>query len=400
MKILFIADGRSPTTKSWIKGVAAFGDELHLITTYPCQPIEGIKSMTFLPLAFSQVGRGQAGSGSRSTGGKSLLGNAISSFRKIFLSARYILGPLSLYFTIGRYRQLLDQIEPDLIHALRIPYEGMIAGFTPEQYPVIVSSWGNDFTLHADKSPFMQGATRRAMHRADGFMADCQRDIRLAREWGLRADVPSMFAPGSGGMEMEKIRQKLNKGIKREQAVFNPRGIRPVYVLNDQFFVALPDVLKKYPSLAVYCAAMRGEMDAEKWIKILNLPENVQLLPMMPQEDLWDYSLRSRVVVSPAIHDGTPNSVLESMALGCIPVVGDIETLREWITDGENGLLVDPYDPASISAGILKALEDDQLLKKAQEINSKLISEKVDREKVMPRVHEFYRKLLKVGGSS
>ena len=248
----------------------------------------------------------------------------------------------------------MEKIQPDLVHALRIPYEGMIAGFTPVQYPVIVSSWGNDFTLHANKSPFMRRATQRAVRRADGFMADCQRDIRLAKEWGLREDVPAMFAPGSGGLDMEKIRQKLEKGIDREKAVINPRGIRPVYVLNDNFFLSLPAILNKYPGLPVYCAAMRNEPDAEKWIKILGLNENVQLLPGMPQDELWDFSLRSRVVVSPAIHDGTPNSVLESMALGCVPVVGDIETLREWITDGENGLLVDPHDPDAIAAGILR----------------------------------------------
>jgi glycosyltransferase involved in cell wall biosynthesis len=403
MRILFIADGRSPTTKSWIKGVAAFGDEIHLITTYPCQPVDGVKSMTFLPVAFSQVGREKAveepGPQDDKTNRKqkSTTGNIISRFRKAFLAARYILGPISLYFTVGRYRELLEKIKPDLVHALRIPYEGMIAGFTPEQYPVIISSWGNDFTLHANKTPFMRNATRRAVRRADGFMADCQRDIRLAKEWGLREDAPAMFAPGSGGLNMEKIRQKLHNGVMREQAVINPRGIRPVYVLNDQFFLSLPEVLKKYPALPVYCAAMRAENDAEKWIKILNLPENVQLLPGMPQTELWDYSLRSRVVVSPAIHDGTPNSVLESMALGCIPVVGDIETLREWITDGENGLLVDPANPDAIAAGILRALEDNELFERAKKINMQLIQDRADVEKVMPGVHQFY---MRVAGAS
>jgi hypothetical protein len=45
-------------------------------------------------------------------------------------------------------------------------------------------------------------------------------------------------------------------------------------------------------------------------------------------------------VVSPAIHDGTPNSLLEGMACGCFPVAGDLESIREWITHGQNGLLV------------------------------------------------------------
>jgi glycosyltransferase involved in cell wall biosynthesis len=358
--------------------------------------LEGIKSLTFLHLAFSQVGRKQIASEKPTTFSnteKSAVGKTISRFRKAFLAARYTFGPISLSFTAGKYRELIESIKPDLIHALRIPFEGMLASYTPAKYPLIVSTWGNDFTLHANKTPFMKNATRKAVQRANGFMADCQRDIRLAHEWGLGENIPTMFAPGSGGLDLELIRRKMNSGIERELAVINPRGIRPVYVRNDLFFESLPVILAKYPGLPVYCAAMQGEHDAEKWKRTFNLHDNVQLLPGMPQEQLWDYSLRSRVVVSPAIHDGTPNSILESMALGCIPVVGDIESLREWIVDGENGLLVDPDDPMSIAIGILRALEDDELFSRAQQINSRAIQAKADRAKVMPEVHAFYEKV-------
>ena len=34
-------------------------------------------------------------------------------------------------FTAGKYREIIESIKPDLIHALRIPYEGMLAAYTP-----------------------------------------------------------------------------------------------------------------------------------------------------------------------------------------------------------------------------------------------------------------------------
>jgi glycosyltransferase involved in cell wall biosynthesis len=396
MRILIIADGRSATTRSWIKGLLPFHDEIHLITTYPCAMMEGIKSLIFLPLAFSQVGRKQAASektSSVSNNEKSLVGKTISRFRKAFLAARYTLGPLSLSFTARRYKEIIESIKPNLIHALRIPFEGMLAAYTPPVVPLIISTWGNDFTLHAEKTPLMKNATQNAVRRADGFIGDCLRDIRLAHEWGLRENIPTMFAPGSGGLDLELIWHKMNSRNERELAVINPRGIRPVYVRNDLFFESLPTILKEYPNLPIYNAAMLGEHDAENWKMVFNLSDNVQLLPAMPQEQLWNYSLRSRVVVSAAIHDGTPNSVLESMALGCLPVVGNIESLREWIVDGENGLLVDPNNPSSIATGILKALRDDELFFRAQQINTRLVQEKADRAKVMPEVHAFYVKI-------
>jgi glycosyltransferase involved in cell wall biosynthesis len=40
------------------------------------------------------------------------------------------------------------------------------------------------------------------------------------------------------------------------------------------------------------------------------------------------------------------------MACGCYPVVGDIESLREWITPGVNGSLIDPGDVKALRMAV------------------------------------------------
>jgi glycosyltransferase involved in cell wall biosynthesis len=394
MKILFLADGRSPTARSWLAAVLSGGHEVHLLSTYPCETIPGLASQAFLPLAFSGVGRKQQDLPGGKQSNKSRLGRVISRFRKAFLRLRYYLGPLSLPLAAAKYRAIVRRIQPDVVHALRIPYEGMLAGYTPRGYTVAVSSWGNDFTLHARESLLMYLATRASVRRADGFTADCQRDLRLARQWGLRADAPAVFVPGSGGLDVSTLAGLRQKQVVSAPVIINPRGIRPAYVMNDQFFKALPAVLREFPDAIIYCAAMSGELDAEKWMKALKLPtENVKLLSPMPQADLWRIASQARVVVSPATHDGTPNSVLECMALGCLPVVGNIEPLREWITDEENGILVDPNDPASIAAGLMRALRDDALAARAAEMNWQVVKTRADKQITWPVLLDFYQKL-------
>ena len=81
------------------------------------------------------------------------------------------------------------------MHALRIPYEGMLAAVTPVHIPFLVSIWGNDLTLHARTAPLMASRTRQALERADGLLADARRDLRLAREWGLREGAPTLAVP-------------------------------------------------------------------------------------------------------------------------------------------------------------------------------------------------------------
>ena len=67
----------------------------------------------------------------------------------------------------------------------------------------------------------------------------------------------------------------------------------------------------------------------------------VELLPPLSHAQMAEVFRRAQIVASPSIHDGTPNTLLEGIACGCFPVAGDLESIREWITPNENGLLFD-----------------------------------------------------------
>jgi hypothetical protein len=45
--------------------------------------------------------------------------------------------------------KLAAEIKPDIVHALRIPFEGMLATAAQLPIPLAVTIWGNDLTLHA-----------------------------------------------------------------------------------------------------------------------------------------------------------------------------------------------------------------------------------------------------------
>jgi glycosyltransferase involved in cell wall biosynthesis len=98
--------------------------------------------------------------------------------------------------------------------------------------------------------------------------------------------------------------------------------------------------------------------------------------------------------VSISSHDGTPNTLLEAMACGCFPVLGDIESIREWITPGENGLLVDFRSPQATADAIIRGLKDNKLLKKAKALNMRILREKVDVRVVCERIGNYYQAIM------
>ena len=399
MRIMLVADGRSPITRRWLSSLLTAGHTVRLVSTFPCEPLKGVE-VQIIPVAFSRL----AGGGVPSQPGRGMAARArplIERARGLFLAGRYWLGPLSVYYHAGAFRRAIQGFQPDLVHALRIPFEGMLASFGPEGIPLVVSIWGNDLTLHGRGSPLMRSLTVHALHRASGLLADASRDLRLGVEWGFDRNRPTLVVPGSGGIDLAEIsraRTSLHDPLAESlpagvPLVVNPRGFRPGSVRNDTFFQAIPRVLQSAPKTTFLCPSMAGQPEALRWVERLKIAAQVRLMPTLPQATLWDLFQRVEILTSISQHDGTPNSVLEGMACGCFPIAGDIESLREWITPGANGLLVDPADHAGLAEAILLAIGDSDLRCRAAEINYRIIEERAEAGKIRERVANFYRKV-------
>jgi hypothetical protein len=384
MKILFVADGRSPIFKNWIRHFSGRGDEAFLASTFACDVDFPLKRLEFTPVAFSAVKKqtSQPGSGSsRAIGLRTLV--------------RQWIGPLTIARSARKLRAFIQDVQPDIIHAMRIPYEGMLTAEALSGMTIktrfIVSVWGNDFTLHAPSTPLMSYYTRKTMKSVHALHADCERDVRLAQTWGLSLDKPTLVTPGNGGIRSDVFYPPSEPVTN--PTIINPRGFRS-YVKNEAFFKSIPLVLAKRSDARFICSSMQGESQALQWMKELKIEHAVQLNPPLSHTQMGDVFRSAQVVVSPSIHDGTPNSLLEGMACGCFPIAGDLESIREWITHAQNGLLVDPNNPQAIADAILIALEREDLRREAAGLNAKIISARAEYGGNMEKVVEFYEAVL------
>lgn len=392
LRILLIADGRSPITHRWISMLNPLGHHISLVSSYPCPPLKGVENLYIIPLAFSSFGGSQAG-GSKSKRSAGI----ITRFRPVAQILRHWLGPWTLGLKAGELRRIIRAEKPDILHAMRIPFEGMLASSIRSELPLIISTWGNDFTLHAPSTPRMRALTRKTMQRASALLSDTRIDVTRAAEWGFDPHKPSLVVPGNGGIDLRDLNNAIS-GVAKSTVptVLNPRGLRS-YVRSDTFFRSIPAVLNALPETQFLCTSMAGQPEAERWVNALGIKENVQLLPLLTQEELWREFARAQVSVSISSHDGTPNTLLEAMAAGCLPICGDLPSIREWITPGENGLLVNPQDPKALAEAILLALTSPQLQSSAARLNSQIIKDRVDVETIRALVNHFYKDVIRGG---
>ncbi|MCK4413059.1 MAG: glycosyltransferase [Candidatus Eisenbacteria sp.] len=329
----------------------------------------------------------------------------------------------------GRVRSLVHDFRPDLLQCLRLPIEGYLGGYA-DYTPTLQFCWGNDLTLYATRYPTYGDLTRRTLSRCAAFLSDCHRDARLAGEWGLPATIPTLVTPGGGGLETERLEKEDQEGErggerererdKRAPAVATPRRTADRAATdirrNDAplIFLTLRGLGGRYTdNLPVIRAIPRiretlGDRFRLRFVgphepyrplllaeaRRLGVAEFLEFSGRVPHETIPAAIREADFVFSATYHDGTPNSMLETMWYGGIPLCGDLESVREWITDGENGYLFDMGDPGRIARTFMRAVGERDRHARFREVNRGLIKERADYATCMARVEAFYRMLL------
>lgn len=407
LRVVIVADGRSPTTASWIEATKSVGIEVELVSTFA--PV--IDRLTEASVHFLETKKIDWGVPSTAPGGWAAAG---VSARRIVTGAGLDLASKALmarnYWELVRIRghaqrlqRLVSCLKPDLVHALRVPFEGLtLSSARLSGVPLVASTWGNDFSLHLTGNPVIKKQTRRLLAGLDGFLSDAVRDQTTALALGLSPSIPSAVFPGSGGIDRSvfypgavDLKPLFELGVKLDAPlVLNPRGYRPQSVRQDRFFQAIDILDEGNVNFQAVCLGMKGVPWAERARTRLRNPERVMLLPWLPQVAVAVLLRAAVVSVSPSFHDGTSNSMLEAMASGVLPIMGDIAPVREWITDGQNGLLVDSNDPASIAVAIRRGLREGDLRTAARNQNLELVSAHADRVRIAPKIAAFYEKVI------
>lgn len=398
MRLTYVADFRSPIALQWVRYFVERGHSVQAISSYPmggvgCAGAE--VHVVPLVLAGRQAPMDGKSYCTRSKGPDRHRLSALATPSRV-AAARSKVGPLLVKMKRRSLQRLVDRHRPDLVHAMRIPFEGMVAASLVGP-PLVVSTWGNDLTLFADRSPAMGRATRRALSTAAAVHCDCGRDAQLARKWGLRDGRPVWVLPGNGGVDATIFhpgpsilpqRMGIPAGAR---IVVNPRGVRE-YVRNDVFFRALSPVLATFPDVHVVCPGMAASVQATRLAgEVGSGADRIHLLPKLDAHEMADLFRAATTSVSLSTHDGTPNTLLEAMACGTLPVVGDLDSIREWIEDQRNGLIVRADDPASVSTAILRALRDKDLAGAASRRNQMLVRTRADYSSMMRDIESRYQ---------
>jgi glycosyltransferase involved in cell wall biosynthesis len=122
---------------------------------------------------------------------------------------------------------------------------------------------------------------------------------------------------------------------------------------------------------------------------------NVRFVSGIPHDEIADYFRLADVTVSIPDTDGTPMTVLESMACGRPTVIGDLPDYDHEYFEGEKStLMVDVKDPRAIADAVVRYLTDTELTQRVTAEARRRVVETGGYEFQMEKMEAIYHKVM------
>ncbi|CAN5784252.1 glycosyltransferase [soil metagenome] len=209
----------------------------------------------------------------------------------------------------------------------------------------------------------MRGFVRTLFPHADGFVAVAE-GVRqdLIRNFSLPAErIVVVHNP----LDLTRIRQLACEAVP--SAHHDAGGLLVVAVgrlVKLKGFDLLLRAFARLPRQAGARLMILGEgperRALERLIRELDLGERATLVGR--QENPWKYMARADVFVLSSLTEAFPNVIGEALALGRPVLATDCSAgIREFLADGECGLLVPPGDVVALAAGLERLLGEPEL---------------------------------------
>ena len=301
-------------------------------------------------------------------------------------------------------QKVIRKWKPDIVHSLGLLpvsyFTAQALSKIQKNRPLfIASSWGSDINMGKDLAIDIP-KIKHVLNDCDGFIGDCRRDNGNALKLGLAKEKLAFdFAvPVNGGLDIDKNTDVLP--IEKRNIILLPKAyegfenkILPVLealnIVRDKLAGFEVHLLVASPDVQRYLSLMPKEF--KKYCRIHGQLRNNEVLDLLK---------RSRMMVAPSVSDGSPVILLEAMLSGALPIVSPLESIKEWIEDGKNGLLVHALHPDKIAQAVERALFDDDLFNSAAIINRNIIEKRADRKKIKSQIQNYYKRLLNEKGKN
>lgn len=376
MRICYLADGRYIHAHRWLGYFSTHGHQMSLLS--------------FAPMAQQHIDAVEQ------TGAKYL--GQIDSFH---LKQFWRTGA-----QVSRLRKLLRAEKIDLVHSHFVgvnTWYAALSGF----HPAVITVMGGDI-LGEDWRPGPdvreRWLTPYALRNADLITCWSKNLVPVVRRFsGPQVPIEVVH----GGVDLQRffpgprpqyLLERLNLP-ESARVILSPRLMRPLYNL-DQIALAASSVCAAVPDAYFIFAVLPEAKDEALEARVRDIfargsaHDRVRFVGAIPHDEMADYYRLADVTVSIPSSDGTPMSVLESMACKTPVLVSRIPNYdSHYIEEEKTVMMVDPKDPEAIATALIILLQDRSLAQSLASDAERRVRLSGSYESQMAKMNKLYMNL-------
>jgi len=375
MRICYLADGRYVHTHRWLRFFSERGHQTSLLSFAAMQPahIEAVENA-----------------------GARYLGELDGLHLKRFWRTTG---------QIARLKKLFRSEKIDIVHSHFLgvnSWYAALSGF----HPNVVTVMGGDILGEGwQPGPDIRERwlTPFALRKADLITCWSSRLTSVVKRYS-RPDTPIEVI--HGGVDVKQFSPAAAPRHLRDELripadakiILSPRLMKPLYNL-DQIALAAREIWPHVPNAYFLFAVSADDknLDYERKVRgMLGDDGRVRFLESIPHERMGDFYRLADVTISIPSSDGTPLSVLESLACGTSVLVSNIPNYDpDYIEAGKTVLMAESSDVASIVSSLTRMLSDATLRQTLASEGRRRVEAHGSYEAQMTRMEDLYYALVK-----
>ncbi|MCL2717300.1 MAG: glycosyltransferase family 4 protein [Lachnospiraceae bacterium] len=245
---------------------------------------------------------------------------------------------------------------------------------------IIIHFHGGDFqTFYQQSTQKSQETIRRTLNKAHIFLV-------LSPEW--KAVFDPLISPGKIiilGNAVPLPEMKKND-YSSHDLLFLGRMCRDKGI--GELLEVMPRLKERFPDVKLYLGGIWTDDELKK--KADSMKDMVKCLGWIDKETQQKYAGICSIFVLPTYFEGQPNSVIEAMAYGMVPVATAVGGIPQMILDKVNGRLINPRDTDALYEALAELLDNEDLRRNYGEAARKHIKEKFDIVDLVEKLGQIY----------
>jgi len=377
VKILFIANWNSRHHRRWVNFFSSRGHECTLLTRFP---VSGVDLPVFLVDPFdSQKGREKLLLAER-------LNDCMEKFRFLPESVRRVV----YHHVVKRMiHGVIHEYKPDLVVVINAWPDALYVRKSTGVKTALLSMGSDILCIN---SIYDRHRLARRLREFDLLVAPSPQMIDRMIEWAVIPENTYLCRYGINLEEVGEYRDVNNINSKR---VIYSRGFRPVYNA-ETALLGVRSAMDNLPEINLLLTSPYADDNAaiKHMVDKLKFGDRIRTTGEIGIDEVYSLLAGSRVYLSSSFSDGASTALIEAMWLGCFPVVSDIPANREWVKNGENGLLFSPDSPRELSLCLERAFKDDELFERARKHNREVIIRQGDLLRNLEKLESRFQQLV------